>query len=364
MRWPVKFIDLANGKLLPRYKNDPEVNDYNMIIEMDRSKHNEINRAFRIRKEMLDLIKFSREVVVFDQRECFLKYMETEAKRRFGKKEIDRKTFQNTNATRQILTAYDPVCLFSSINKKWMKEFKLFLENYEHRPGKKYTKGTIWARIKDVKTYLELASKEPMLYVNAEAIDFPNPKPVYSTTFCNKEELRRLMILHRDGTGREIEHQVLGAFLFTCFTSLRISDLYRVNSQWQISAGCLKFIPKKNEKKQRFLEIPIMPLANHFIHNVTGIYFDLPTEQEYNRTLKDIAKTAEINKKLSSHVGRHTFGYLYMTTVGNIRGLQEILGHAKLETTERYAHLDDDYQKTAVRQIQDQFSDLILRKVN
>jgi len=84
-------------------------------------------------------------------------------------------------------------------------------------------------------------------------------------------------------------------------------------------------------------------MAKNFVQNMLGIYFDLPSEQEYNRTLKDIARVAEINKKLSSHVGRHTFGYLYMTTIGNLKGLQEILGHSKIETTERYAHLDDEY---------------------
>ena len=33
-----------------------------------------------------------------------------------------------------------------------------------------------------------------------------------------------------------------------------------------------------------------------------------------------------------------------MTAVGNLFGLQEILGHSQIQTTERYAHLDEEYK--------------------
>ncbi len=359
LKWPVEFVDRDSSTLLPRFLGDPDVVDYNLVIQIERSKHFEIQRNYRVRNENLDIKRFARENIVFNDRECFTKYMDVEAKRRLTRREIDRKTYQNANATRKLIERYDKTALFKNINLKWMKGFKTFMITTPFEEGKLYKPGTIWARIKETKTYLQLATQEPLIYVNAEAVNFPNPKPPVQTTFLNSEEIRRLMILHRNGVLTDMQNRVLAGFLFTCFSSLRISDLYRVNAKWQLNDGCLDFVPKKNAKKQKLIHIPLMPMAHKFIHKITGEYFDLPSEQEFNRTLKEIAPLANINKRLTSHVGRHTFGYLYMTSVGNQKGLQEVLGHSKGETTERYAHLDDEYQRAAVKKIQDRFSDLL-----
>jgi integrase/recombinase XerD len=356
IKWPATAVDLAQGILLPRFKRDPDVSDWNIAIADAQSNHHKINRDYRVRNQPLDIGRFCKEILVFNDRDCFITYMESEAKRRFQRKEISRKTFQNNNASRKALQEYDGLSLFKDIDLKWMKHLKFHLAA-KHKPG------TVWARIKDIKTYLKLASLEPMLYVRQEAIDFPNPKVANDTTYLDTEEIRRLMILSRAGGLTGTEDSVLKAFLFTCFTSLRISDVYRANSKWRVANGVLKFIPKKNERKGVYHTINLMPMAETFIHNIGGQYFDLPTEQEYNRTLKELAVKADIKKRLTSHVGRHTFGFIYMDTRHDIHGLQEVMGHKKLETTQRYAHLGEDYQKEAVREIQSKFSDLVIRKV-
>jgi len=362
LRWPATAIDLAKGKCLPRWKNDGVVSDYNLEVSSEIAKHTDILMTYRLKKKPIDIKKFAKELKVFDQRECFLAYFKSEIDRRFRKKEISQQTKKNHHSVRRLLMAFDPVCNYQDINLKWMKAFKTFLINREWAKGKFYKPGTIWAAVKSVKTYLTLAADEPLISVDESAKDFPNPKPNANTIYCNRDELRRLMILHRSGQLTNIERKVLSAFLFQCFTSLRISDVYRVDASWRLEPGYLDFIPAKNFKKQKWIHIPIMPMANHFITETKGQYFDLPTTQEFNRSLKDLAKMALINKPLKSHAGRHTFGYLYMTTVGNLKGLQEIMGHSKIETTERYAHLDDDYQTQSVIMIQSQFEDLILSR--
>lgn len=358
-KWIADKIDRINGKLLPRFNGDPDVNDYNLLISLTLGKYAEIQRTYRLRNESLTIEKFAREIKIFDQRDSFISYMQRESKLRLDKKQIEKKTYQNAKATLALIKKFDPEALFANINNKWLKNFKSYLQAHEYKAGKRYKPGAIWSKIACTKAYLQLAKTEPMIFVNPEVHDFPNPKPNTFTTFLNKDEIRRLMILYRDQVLPEVQHRVLGGFLFTCFTSLRISDLYRVNVTWHLRQGWLYFIPKKNEKKMKELQIPIMPLAYQFIQNITGIYFNLPNQQKYNRMLKLIAVEANIPKRLTSHVGRHTFGYLYMTTMGNLQGLKEILGHSKIETTERYAHLDDDYQMDAVKSIGSEFSGIL-----
>ena len=351
-RWPAKFVDLANGRLLPRFKKDPEVNDWNLIIQAEIAKHTEINRIFRIRQEYLNIDKLKQEIQLFDMRECFGVYLIHESKKREARGEISRKTRQNAHVAYMRMLEFDKLCLFREINEKWLKHFKL------HLAQKKYAVGTIWSVIKVVKTYLKLASIEPLYFVHKDAISFSNPTPKFKTTYLKRDELAKLISLRNNGGLTDLEISVLNGFLFSCFTSLRISDLYRANFTWYTESDFLEFIPHKGRKKHKTIKIPLIDIAKAFVQNFQGTFFSLPSEPEFNRTLKDLAKKdgIEIKKKLTSHVARHTFGYLFMTTIGNLKALQEILGHENIETTERYAHLDDEYKLESVKEIQKGFS--------
>ncbi|MFD0794014.1 tyrosine-type recombinase/integrase [Mucilaginibacter litoreus] len=92
--------------------------------------------------------------------------------------------------------------------------------------------------------------------------------------------------------------------------------------------------------------------------------FDLPNPAEYNITLKDIPSLACINKNLTSHVGRHTFGHMYLQKVQNLASLKELMGHTKIETTMRYVHLENDYLKSTANLVGEEFKDLRKRKRN
>lgn len=363
LKWPVEKIDTVNFKLLPREKKDPEVTDYNLLIDAERAKITDILLTYRLRREPISMAKLAREMKIYDSKECFIAYFRREAERRFKKKEITLKTFQNAKAVLAQVIQYDNLSLFKNINKQWLNDFRLYLQNKEFKPGHFYAPGTVWDRLKTTLSYLKLASEEPLIVVNEDVFKFSYTTPPEVTTYLNRDELRRLIRLQEyDLTHREL--RVLKAFLFCCFTSIRVSDLYEVNYRWEIQKNFLDFIPQKNKKKGKKLRIPFLPIARTFIssqHTLT--FFDLPNQAQYNETLKVIADKAGINKVLTSHVGRHTFGYLYMTSVGDIHGLQTILGHAKLETTERYAHIDDDYKYESAMKIEADFGDIAFKIV-
>lgn len=363
LKWPHNKVDRKSSVLLPRFKNDPDVNDYNLIIMDARSKYNEIAKVFRLSNKVLTMKAFKRELKLSDPKKSLIKYMEMKRMELYSKLEISEQTFKNIGSTIKAIREYQELVRFEEIDYEWMRNFKFYLKtkNISTSPlEKKYLKpNTIWTRIRDLKAYLAMANEEVSIYVNEEAINFPNPAVATETIYCNRDEIRRLMILLKSGYLTPIQTQVLKAFLFTCFTSLRVSDLYRSNSDWMVSDNLLIFQQHKNRnKKPKTVKIPLIPLAKELISDLNSNFFQLPSEQEYNRTLKDLASMAEINKRITSHVGRHTFGYLYMTTVGNILGLKEIMGHSKLSTTERYSHLDEDYSFKQAMKLQDGFMDL------
>lgn len=354
MSWPADKIDYLAEVLLKRSKRDLDVDDYNLIIACEKAKYTEIQKVYRLRKEELTMEKLKKEVRIFDTRECFTSYIELERNRRYRRKEIEKKTWQNAHASKMSILEYDNVCLFKNIDEKWINGYKTFLRL------KKYKPGTIWARLSALKTYLNLASRETMIYVNESVLSFKNPKPSVSTTFLDRKEIALLIELF-DHDLTDVQQRVLRAFLFACFTSLRISDVFAANSKWELQDGFVEFIPFKGRKRQKSLKIPLIPIARSFIDKGVDYYFKLPNLGEYNETLKELAAKAGIAKNLTSHVARHTFGYLYMSKVENIFGLKEIMGHSKLETTERYAHLDDEYKMESTLKIQDGFGSLMRR---
>lgn len=76
--------------------------------------------------------------------------------------------------------------------------------------------------------------------------------------------------------------------------------------------------------------------------------FDLPAEQTMNKRLKDWAKAAGVNKKLSLHTARHTFATLLLTQGADVYTVSKLLGHSSVQTTQIYARIVDKKKEQAV----------------
>jgi integrase/recombinase XerD len=69
------------------------------------------------------------------------------------------------------------------------------------------------------------------------------------------------------------------------------------------------------------------------------------------RIVKKYARKAGIVKKVTPHVLRHTLATTLLNNGADIRFIQTILGHASLNTTQIYTHVDNEnlkkiYEKT------------------
>lgn len=68
----------------------------------------------------------------------------------------------------------------------------------------------------------------------------------------------------------------------------------------------------------------------------------VPSNQKMNEYLKEIADLCGIDKKLTSHIARHTFATTITLLNGvPIESVSKMLGHTNIRTTQHYAKILD-----------------------
>jgi integrase len=213
---------------------------------------------------------------------------------------------------------------------------------------------TQWGYMKKLETVLNTAITDDIISKNPFKLISRENKPEKKRAeicFLTLDEIKKL-----EKTPMHLPI-IKQAFLFSCYTGLRFSDITRLT--WgklqKDSNGdtFINFVQKKTDK-QEYLPIPKVAMNNLPKRNGakdTDIVFKLPTNKFTNVVLKNWVFATGITKKVTFHVSRHTYATLLLTLETPIEVVSKNLGHADIQTTQIYAKVVNSAQRQAVNKL-------------
>lgn len=152
------------------------------------------------------------------------------------------------------------------------------------------------------------------------------------------------------------------AFLFSCLTGLRFSDVKALTwEKIQPYGDGGMFISVRMIKTKQFVNNPISDEALELIGferdadgnavTKTGRVFPGLKTSLTQTDLPNWLKAAGITKHITFHCSRHTFGSLQVDAGTGIYTVQHMLGHKNVETTQIYANMADESKRESVNRI-------------
>ncbi len=183
-------------------------------------------------------------------------------------------------------------------------------------------------------------------------------RPESNRVYLDIEEVRKL-------ADTDISNQLTKqAFMFSCFCGLRISDiiklkwtdLQQVTDKDGVNKIYLSIVQQKTNRTVSFV-LPGEALKWMPERGRSKFVFEgLTTPKTINIQIHSWAKLAGIDKNVTFHTARHTFGTMMLTLGADLYTTSKLMGHSNIATTEIYAKIIDKKKDEAMRLI-DKFFD-------
>lgn len=288
--------------------------------------------------------KPSKNILLTDWVDMYYKY----------KQKVSRaSTLENILKTKKHLVIYggDKVKL-CDVDKKYIEGFIDYLKNAKDRRATKNEKllsrFTIGEYYSVFVSLMRKAVREGLIYKNpCDMIDNDRKikRPDSDRVYLTLSEVRRISEVSFKN------ENIKRAFMFACFTGLRISDIRKLSWEDIEKDGDTYKLTTLMQKTSRYVSYSLSKEALRWILPMQdeGLVFGkLPLQFELNKKIRELAEKAGVKKHISFHTSRHTFATMMLTLGADIYTTSKLLGHTKVTTTEIYAKIIDKKKDDAM----------------
>lgn len=254
---------------------------------------------------------------------------------------------------------FDKSATMGRIDKVWVLNFIQFTKESNNLRGKPTTPATQKKLYDFLNIALSSAFREEIILVNPTLkIDkcmIPkhcNKKEKFFLTIPEVELLARVPVedvMNFEGSAlpKEIYENVQRAFLFSCFTGLRVSDIKglkwdNIHTRTNGAGEECQYIEIQQKKTKKVVCNKLNSTAIAILEKqdkAEEYVFILPNEMAYNRFIRKWAEKAGIDKHISFHCARHTAGTMFLNISNSLDATAKFLGHSSTQPTQIYAKM-------------------------
>jgi len=240
--------------------------------------------------------------------------------------------------------------IFKEIDEVFCENFRDYLKDTAiKKNGQRLSSSSVSSYFNKFRACLNEAVRKKIILSNPSS-NIKISKPVESQReYLTLDELKSIV-------KAECRYPVLKrAFLFSCLTGLRWSDIQ--NLKWsdiqETNEGWRITFHQQKTKGLQYLDISEQARSYLGEKNETNerVFVGLTYSSYSNTELTRWMMKAGITKHITFHCARHTFAVLQLTLGTEIFTLSKLLGHSELKTTQIYAKIIDEKKREAVNKI-------------
>lgn len=142
------------------------------------------------------------------------------------------------------------------------------------------------------------------------------------------------------------------AFLFSCLTGCRWIEVSGL--KWSQVNMNGKYIDILQGKGDAYKRVNLNDTAIALLEKPgkkESLVFDLPTANGANKTLKAWVKRSKIEKTITWHNARHSFGTNLIFSGSDLSTARHLLGHSSFKHTQRYIKAAEELKETATNKL-------------
>ncbi|MBI2345802.1 MAG: tyrosine recombinase XerC [Deltaproteobacteria bacterium] len=218
---------------------------------------------------------------------------------------------------------------------------------------KRHHPASVARKLASLRTFLQFWVRQGVLEGNP-AKEIATPKvPKRVPKFLSIDETVALLDIPRGEGVLTMRDKAMMELIYS--SGLRVSELVGLNvDDIDLAAGQVRVLGKG--RKERIVPVgakACQAVAKYLEKRSEIVTGQVPalfcnrrggrlTARSVERMVRKYIRESGLNKHVTPHVLRHTFATHLLNQGADLRGIQELLGHASLSTTQKYTHVGID----------------------